>query len=63
MVTDIFIEITVELIRSLLVEGVVERAQKLRLRPRLRGIRDVRRHVHFVTRKRLLNRLSTELGL
>jgi hypothetical protein len=39
---------------------LIQRVRDLRLRPRLRGIQDVRRHVHQMNRDRLLNRLSTE---
>jgi hypothetical protein len=50
----------VELIRSLLIEGLVERGLKFRLPRRLRGVDGVRREAHLKNRERLLNRLSTE---
>ncbi len=54
-------ELIVEMIRTLLVEAVSERVRAVWLRRGLRGMRDVHRHLHFATRKRLLQRLSTEL--
>lgn len=63
MLVDTLIEIVVELIRSLVIEGLIERARNLLFKPRPRGIADVRRHVHRTTRNQLLNRLSTESGL
>jgi hypothetical protein len=60
MLAETFIEIIVELIRGFLVEGLLERVLNVRLQPRLRGIEQVRRHVHQTNRARLLNRLSTE---
>ena len=60
MLADTIIEIVVELIRSFLIDGLVERVRKPRPQPRLRGIGEVRRHVHRTTRNRLFNRLSTE---
>jgi hypothetical protein len=62
MLADSLIEILVALIRSLLIEGLFERVRKLRPSPQLRGIAEVRRHVHRTNRERLLNRLSTESG-
>ena len=60
MLADSLIEILIELIRSLLIDGLVDRVRKLRPPPRLRGIGAVRGHVHRANRDRLLNRLSTE---
>jgi hypothetical protein len=59
MLAESLIEILVELIRSLLIDGLFDRVRKLRPSPRLRGLGDVRRHVHRANRERLLNRLST----
>ena len=60
MLADSIIEIIVELIRGLFLEGLVDRVRRLRPRRKLRGIRDVHRHVHLANRERLLNRLFTE---
>jgi len=62
MVADTLIEIIVELIRSLFIDGLADRVRKLRPQPRLRGIGAVRRHIHRINRQRLFNRLSTEPG-
>jgi hypothetical protein len=62
MLLDALIELATELIRTLLIEEVSERVRRLRPQPRVRGLAGVRRHVHQATRRRLLNRLSTELG-
>jgi hypothetical protein len=58
---EMFITFIVDLIRTLLTEVVSNRVRGLRLRPRLRGMKEVRRHVHQANRRRLLNRISTEL--
>jgi hypothetical protein len=63
MLAECLIEILVELIRSLLIDGLVDRVRKLRPQPPLRGIGEVRRHIHRVARNRLVNRLSTESGV
>jgi len=63
MLADIVLQLVVELIRSLLIEGLVERARGVRFPRGPRGIEEVRRHVHRGIRKRLLNRLSTELSV
>ena len=58
---EIFIAFIVDFARTLLIEVVSDRVHGLRFRPRLRGMKDVHRHVHHTTRRRLLNRLSTDL--
>jgi len=63
MLADIVLQLVVELIRGLLIEGLVERARGIRFHRSPRGIEEVRRHVHRGIRKRLLNRLSTELSV
>jgi hypothetical protein len=55
------IALIVDFIRTLLIEVVSDRVHGLRFRPRLRGMKDVRHHLHRTTRRRLLNRLSTDL--
>jgi hypothetical protein len=50
-----------DFIRTLLIEVVSDRVRGLRLTRQLRGMKDVRRHIHRTTRHRLLNRISTEV--
>lgn len=57
---ETFIAIVADLIRTLLIEVVSDRVRGLRIPRRLRGMKDVRRHLHRKTRRRLFNRLSTE---
>jgi hypothetical protein len=56
-------EFMAELMRTLLVgesaERARSRARSLRMPRRLRGMKQVRRHVHFQCRRRLLDKLST----
>jgi hypothetical protein len=61
MLPQMLFELVCEVIRTLLVEGVSDRVRTLRARPRLQGMKAVHRHVHSVTRERLLQRLSTEI--
>ena len=56
-----FISIVAEFLRTLLIDGASERVRGAKFPRRLRGMKDVRRHLHRRTRKRLLNRLSTEI--
>ena len=58
---EIFITFIADFVRTLLTEVVSDRVRGLRLRPRLRGMKQVRGHVHRTTRRRLLDRISTEL--
>jgi hypothetical protein len=58
---EIFIAFIVDLSRTLLIEVVSDRVRSLRFCPRLRGMKEVRRHIHCTTRRRLLNRISTEV--
>lgn len=58
---DILIAIVGELLKTLLVEVVSEHVRTLRRPRRLRGMKEVRKHVHHRTRRHLLNRLSTEI--
>jgi hypothetical protein len=57
---EILITFIADLTRTLLSELVSDRVRKLRFRPRLRGMKEVSRHVHRATSRRLLNRISTE---
>ena len=56
-------EFMVELVRTLLVGESAERvrtqARSLRVSHRLRGMKQVRRHVHRQCRRRLFDKLST----
>jgi hypothetical protein len=56
-------EFVAEIIRTLLVGESAERARskagRLRMPRRLRGMKQVRRHVHRQCRRRLFDRLST----
>jgi len=60
---NVLFEFIVELLRTLLVDESVERARsKFRRLPvprRLRGMKQVRRHVHRQCRRRLFDKLST----
>ena len=58
---EIFITFIADLVRTLLSEVVSDHIRGVRLRPRLRGMKEVRGHVHRTNRRRLLNRISTEL--
>jgi succinylglutamate desuccinylase len=60
MSADFVIQIIVELIRTFLIEGLVERVRTMALMGRPRGMQAVRRHIHKTVRRRLLYRLSTE---
>ena len=57
---ETLISLIVDFIRTLLIEEVSDRVRSFRPRRRLRGMKDVHRHVHHETRQRLFNRLSTE---
>ena len=58
---ETLIALIVDFIRTLLIEAVSSRVRSLRPRRRLRGMKDVRRHLHCATRRRLLHRLSPEV--
>lgn len=60
MLADTLIELIANVVRTLLIEELVERVRKLRPEGQVRGMSAVRRHVQRVNRRRLLNRLSTE---
>jgi len=60
MLVDSLIELIVAMIRTLLIEELVERVRKLRPERRANGVSDVHRHVQHANRRRLFNRLSTE---
>ena len=51
----------IDFIRALLVEVVSDRVRSIRPPRRLRGMKDVRRYFQCTTRRRLLNRISTEV--
>jgi hypothetical protein len=53
------IEFTVDMLRTLLIEGIASRVRAVARRPRLRGMKAVHRHVRSRVRRRLFNRLST----
>lgn len=53
------VEFMAEVVRTLLVGESVERASSLRVPRRLRGMKQVRRHVHRQCRRRLFDKLST----
>lgn len=55
----IVFEFMAELVRTLLVGESVERARSLRVPHRLRGMKQVRRHVYRQCRRRLFDKLST----
>jgi hypothetical protein len=61
MLVDTLIELIISMIRTLLIEELVERIRKLRPERHLHGMSAVRRHVLHTNRQRLLNRLSTEV--
>jgi len=52
-------EFMAELLRTLIVGESVERARSLRMPRRLRGMKQVRSHVHRQCRRRLFDKLST----
>jgi hypothetical protein len=56
---EILIQLLIEVGRTAIVEELSERFRHVHIR-RLKGIGDVKRHIHHRTRRRLLNRLSTE---
>ena len=60
---NVVFEFMAELMRTLLVgesaERVRTKARSLRVLRRLRGMKQVRRHVHRQCRRRLLDKLST----
>ena len=60
MFADSLIELIASVIRTLLIEELVERVRKVRPDRRLHGMSAVRRQVQHANRRRLLNRLSTE---
>ncbi len=60
MLVDSLIELIVAVIRTLLIEELVERVRKLRPGCRVDRMLDLHRHVQQANRRRLLNRLSTE---
>ena len=58
----ILLDFVLEVLRVILLEKIAERVRRARLVSRvtrLRGMNDVRRHIHSDTRRRLLNHLST----
>lgn len=59
---DLVFDIAVEFLRSLLIEVVSQHVRNASLPRKLRGMNEVRRHVHRTTQRRLLNRLSTGRG-
>jgi len=63
MLLNVVFEFMAELMRTLLVDESVERvsskARSLRLPRRLRGMQQVRRHIHRQCRRRLFDKLST----
>src|ERR1022692_2256998 len=54
----ILFEFMTELVRTLLVGESVERARSLRVSRRLRGMKQVRRHVHRQCRRRLFDKIG-----
>src|ERR1017187_1203764 len=60
---NVVFEFMAELVRTLLVSESAERvrtkARSLRARRRLRGMKQVRRHIHRQCRRRLFDKLST----
>jgi hypothetical protein len=60
MLPEMLFELIAELARTLLIEEVSDRVRSFRPRRRLRGMKDVHRHLRHETRRRLFNRLSTE---
>ena len=58
---EVFFTFIADLVRTLLIEVLSDRVRGLRLPNRLRGMKDVRRHIHCSNRRRLLNRISTEV--
>jgi hypothetical protein len=58
MLPEMLFELICEIVRTLFLEGVSDRVRTLRVRPRLHGMKAVHRHLHSVTRKRLLKRLA-----
>ena len=62
MLVDSLIELIVAMIRTLLIEELVDRVRKLRPERHVNGMSAVRRRVQRANRRRLLNRLSTEDG-
>jgi hypothetical protein len=59
---EIIVELIIEIGRTVFVEELSERVRRVRMR-RPKGMASVRRHIHQATRRRLLNRLSTESKL
>ncbi len=62
-ILQIAIEFIIDMMRTLLIEGISDRVRVVAGRPRLRGMKDVHRHVHSRVRRRLFNRLSTDRGV
>jgi len=64
-ILDVLLELAADATRSLLIDGLSERVigsvRRYCFGRRLRGMHEVRRHVHRQCRRRLLQRLSTEL--
>ena len=58
---ETLLALCIDFVRTLFTEAVSDRVRNLRLPRRLRGMEDVRRHLHRSTRRRLLNRLSTRV--
>ena len=60
---DILFELVVDLIRSLLADGLSDRVRvgvaRFRFGRRVRGMHAVRRHIHRECRRKLFQRLST----
>ena len=62
-ILETIFELVVDIIRSLLIDGLSERVsggvRRFRIGPPLRGMHAVRRHIHRQCRRRLFQRLST----
>jgi len=59
-IAEIIVQLIVEIGRAAMVEELSERVRRVQIH-RLKGMADVRRHIHRRTRRRFLNRLSTGL--
>lgn len=65
MLLDLLRELVVDLIRALLIDGLVERVRRrfenAKARRRSRRYQQIKRGVHIRNRERLLHKLFTEL--
>ena len=59
LIVETIIQLIIEIGRTALVEELSERVRRVQIR-RIKGIEQVRRHIHRTTRRRLFDRLSTE---